>query len=406
MSREVRTPAGPVEPALRQRSLRLLLLCSRTCASPEQAGQITALVQEGLDWDSLLELAFTNGVAQLVYRQLQAICPDGVPGAVLETLKAHFLENTARNLLLTGELLEILERLQAEGIPAVPIKGPVLAAAAYGDLSLRRFEDLDLLVRRQDFLRARDVIIAQGYAPDIRFSRAPDPEYFRESVLTCAERRVVVELTWGFTSGFYAFRANLAGVWRRLRRQSLAGRRVPDLAPEDLLLVLCTHGTKHLWARLGWVCDVAEVIRASKDLDWPFTLRLARQLGAERMLFLGVFLARRLLGAEIPNAVAEAVEADTAMKFLAGQVYPYLFEGAPNPFDGLAGCLFHLRARERAQDRIRYCLDLLTTPTAGDWNSIHLPACLSFLHGPLRPLRLLGRFALSPVRHLFGSRPL
>jgi len=58
MNRQARTPAGPIEPALRQRSVRLLLLCSRTCASPEQAGQIKALVQEELDWDSLLALAF------------------------------------------------------------------------------------------------------------------------------------------------------------------------------------------------------------------------------------------------------------------------------------------------------------------------------------------------------------
>ena len=33
------------------------------------------------------------------------------------------------------------------------------------------------------------------------------------------------------------------------------------LAPNDLLLILCVHASWHLWGRLLWICDVAELIR-------------------------------------------------------------------------------------------------------------------------------------------------
>ena len=397
------TRQGSVQAELRCRTLRVLLLCSRACPVPDMAEQIRHLLQEGIDWDYLLRLAFGNGVAQLVYWQLNTACSDRVPTAILDTLKAHFFENTERNLLLTGELLKLLALLGGEGIPAVSIKGPVLAASVYGNLSFRRFEDLDLLVRRQDFLRARDLIVSRGYQPGIPISGVPSPEVLRESILTCNERRISVDLTWGITSGFCAFRRSLTDLWRRLRTNSLAGHRVLDLAPEDLLLVLCAHGNKHLWARLGWICDVAELIRVQRKMDWGWIMRQARTLGTERMLLLGVYLARGLLGAELPREAAKRAESDAAVKFLAGQVCRYLFHEAHNPSSGLLGCLFHLHARERLQDRIRYCLDFLMIPTAGDRNLLRLPVGLSFLNYPLRPIRLLGKFALNPAKHLFEN---
>jgi Uncharacterised nucleotidyltransferase len=39
-----------------------------------------------------------------------------------------------------------------EGVNVIPSKGPTLAALAYGDLGLREFDDLDLLIARPDFM--------------------------------------------------------------------------------------------------------------------------------------------------------------------------------------------------------------------------------------------------------------
>ena len=36
---------------------------------------------------------------------------------------------------------------------------------------------------------------------------------------------------------------------------------VPALPDRELLLILCLHGTKHFWSSLGWLVDVAELIR-------------------------------------------------------------------------------------------------------------------------------------------------
>jgi hypothetical protein len=44
----------------------------------------------------------------------------------------------------------------------VPFKGPALAVQAYGDLSLRQYDDLDLLIHEADVPRAYQLLIANG----------------------------------------------------------------------------------------------------------------------------------------------------------------------------------------------------------------------------------------------------
>jgi hypothetical protein len=60
------------------------------------------------------------------------------------------------------QLLQTLELLRESGIQTVPFKGPALAVQAYGDLSLRQYDDLDLLIHEADVPRAYQLLIANG----------------------------------------------------------------------------------------------------------------------------------------------------------------------------------------------------------------------------------------------------
>ena len=173
---------------------------------------------------------------------------------------------------------------------------------------------------------------------------------------------------------------------------------VRTLSPEDLLLILCVHGAKHLWSQLGWISDVAELVRGHPSADWPWLLAEARALGSERMLLLGLFLARDLLDAPLPEAVRPALRADRVVESLAGQVVERLF-GRPRGAAGvLESALFHLRAREHVRDRLRYGVRLAMTTTPGDWALLPLPVRLFPLYWLLRPIRLAGKYAAGAVR--------
>jgi len=128
-----------------------------------QAARARALCAGDLDWENVIATARRHGLDPLLYRHLSAIGSEHVPVERLSQLRAHFETNAVRNRLLTAELGKILALFEGHRIPAIPYKGPVLAASVYGDLAFRRFADLDVLVRREDVRRCTDVLRELGY---------------------------------------------------------------------------------------------------------------------------------------------------------------------------------------------------------------------------------------------------
>jgi hypothetical protein len=357
----------------------------------ERAERLRALLRHELDWAYLADLARRHRVTPLLYRSLHSTCPEGVPRASLERLRAAFQTNSLRNQLRTRELLRLLALLDAHGIPCIPHKGPVVAVAAYGDLSLRQFADLDVLIHERDVPAARELLVAQNYRMVVTSFEDP-------SALVPAEEdqaagglssflgrfrilydysfvndhntfNTFLELHWRLLPWYFAAPVDSDRLWQNLEPLSLEGTTVRAFAPEDLLLILCIHGAKHHWVRLSMICDVAELVRVRRCADWGEVLGQARRLGSLRMLCLGLFLAQDLLGEEIPQELRACVRADPVVKRLARRVRDLLFQN-PNDLGGPAEgrlpllghtineLLFHLRAKDRLRERVQYCFGL------------------------------------------------
>ena len=92
------------------------------------------------------------------------------------------------------------------------------------------------------------------------------------------------------------------------------------------MLILCMHGAKHLWKNLGWICDVAELLRGQPALNWDQVRHEARRLRSERLLQLGLQLAERLLQAPLPSDVLREARRDAIGRVLADQVFRHLFD--------------------------------------------------------------------------------
>lgn len=372
----------------------LLLCAARVRVDDETAVRIESLVRQPLDWDYLLRLARRHAVLALFYKQLAATAAHEVPVAYLNVLREQFRKNAARNLYLTGELGRILQLFDAHGIAAVPYKGPALAVAAYGNLSLRRFVDLDIMTRKDDVLRARELLLSLGYKPQPALTDAQQRVLLRTQhnlQFTREDNRLIVELHWEVATSKFASALHAEELWKRLATVRLNNAEVQSLSPEDLLLSLCVHGSKHLWERLAWVCDVAELVNSHPSLDWHWVLRQARGAGTERMLYLGLRLAHELLDASVPAEIVAEINADGAVAALSAGVAARLFDGSEYiPAGLIQNMLFNLRARRRWRDRLSY-FHFIVAPTDGDLKVLTLPARLTFVYYFIRPFRLLFR---------------
>jgi hypothetical protein len=359
---------------------QLLLCCARTQMDASHAEEITALLQEDIDWSYLLHLAFRHNVAPLLFRSLEAVAPTAVPEKVRARLKEQIHVNIQGNLFLAKELINLLTLFEQHRIPAIPYKGPVLAALVYGDLGLRPSNDLDILVQERHLLQAREVLISHGYQV-IRPSSIARIEKSLQSIriheliqkslwayqliFWHPERQGIVELHWRITPK-YVFPGSPARLWENLKPVMLGGSTVLTFAPENLLWFLCVHGTKHQWKRLSWLCDIAELIRAYPDLHWEQVLVQATKLGIERRLYLGLLLANCLLESPLPRAVEKRIHSTPHIKTLAQQVMEKAFDGAEHttgiPY--YERFIFQLRAMDHITDRGRYLLRFAVSWTA------------------------------------------
>ena len=126
------TPANENAPAPEK---QLLACCARTKLTPEGAATIHKILAGPLDWEYLLFEAEENSISPLLDRHLSAVAPGAAPPAAQEQLKKTCRANTVRCLYLTAELINILRLFQAQNIPSIPYKGPVLAAQAFTETS-------------------------------------------------------------------------------------------------------------------------------------------------------------------------------------------------------------------------------------------------------------------------------
>jgi len=370
---------------------KILIYFARPSLAPDSIQELRRLFQADLDWKYLIETADRHCIVPLLCRRLDEfqLLP---PAAARNALQQANYENTNSNLFLTGELVKLLELLRANQLEAIPFKGPTLALAAYGDISLRQFADLDLLVRKTDVLKIKDLLVAHGFNSHLRLSQRQETALLRfDSAWNFVNQNgVMIDVHWDLVERHFGIRFDVGGLWQRLQLVSIGGKQFQTLANEDLLLVLCLHGFTHAWERLGWICDVAGLLKR-EQIDWRLLLRNAEAQGSRRILCLGLKLAHDLLEAELPPDLLKLVKGDSAVNNAAERIQQQLFKTSAGPAGIFDEARFLVSLRERRRDRIRSSLRLAATPRSYDWMSVSLPASFWFLYYLIRPLRLLGK---------------
>lgn len=297
----------------------LMIWCTRTVITDDLKLRIRQRVQKALDWSMVLEMAMYHGVVPLLYRSLSTVALDLVPAHSLGRLRQKAQVGALLNRSLAQELIVLCEAFQARGVPVIPIKGATLAVLAYGDLSLRDFTDLDLLVPQGSIPEAQAVLLSHGYEKRASSDRPHELKHDDGPYHVLIKRRTLsrVDLQWVMAHRHFTFRLDRPEFWQHQISVSFEGKTIQSLAVEDLLIVLCVHGTKHAWECLKWVCDVAELLRAHPGLDWERCLISASNWHCRRMLYMGLSLARFVLDAPLPEAVLARLEDDSDVRALS-----------------------------------------------------------------------------------------
>jgi hypothetical protein len=380
----------------------LILLCAGLELGGVQRDRVGNLLRTDVDWGNVLQLASKHGLLPLLFRHVQASVPGTAPKVVYAELWGKQEIRKRRNQAMAEELLAVLRVFESHGIAAVPYKGPALAESVYGDCSLREFADLDVLLSPSDVLKAKRILEGRGYisrylvpadeeSDFVKAARQYDFEMFDET------KQISLELHWRTDSEFPVASTDDPGWWLRLDSLRLGDDTVRSIPPHELLLILCLHGIKHHWCRLGWLVDVSELIRQNSGLDWAWVLATAKSMACERRLAISLSMAQSLLGAPVPEDVMRALPHDSRTIRLSRHLQHRLFDLSRADMTQVQALRLDLQLYDNALQKARRITTLVFEPNSADWSKGSRLGPFRLLYAPVRWGRLFAKHVFKPL---------
>jgi len=339
-----------------------------------------------------LELAEEHCVQGVVTERLKEAGHAGMPEAAWEKLQGKMRTQHLFTLSMTAEFFRILNAFTKAGIETILVKGPIVSFLAYGDPAVRGYVDLDLLVRDAAILPASRILTGLGFEADVPEAAILAGKIPGEYLFKRTGAQQIVELHTEHTFRYYPRPMRIEDLFTRRRRVSLDGREVPALCLEDELVLNCIHGAKHFWERLMWPADIAAIVARHPEIAWERVRNAARDVGAERMVHVGLLLAESLLGVPVPAEMAAEASTDGAARDLVGQVESWLPAAGYKPPPLHQRAMFRLKMGGGGMRGTAYLVRLSVSPTEEDWSEGGEDRGWRVWEAIKRPFRLIRKY--------------
>jgi hypothetical protein len=362
-------------------------------------GEIRQAVAQPVDFLKAINLASCHGLAPCLIQQLQQHEAAALPESVVVELRRWLRAHTLRSMQLTAQLFQILGRLKGEGIRALAFKGPVLAQQLYDQPFRREFVDLDIMVPTEAVGQVIALLGADGFEAQFGLTSGQLARFQKnwcEMALYNRATNILVEIHWRLFSPDYSFSPAAETAWEATGQVFIAQRSITTLSIENQLLFACLHQAKHNWSRLGWVMDLAALVKQSPHMNWKEVQHRAGRFGTARMIRVSLQLIQNLFGVPLPSAIAEWAAPDKQSESIARRVEQRLLSADANAGERIPMDPLFRAAMESKYDRAVYWFHLIFRPTPLEWALVPLPDWLRGAYYLVRAGRLL-------VKHTVGS---
>jgi hypothetical protein len=294
---------------------------------------------QGIGWGDFWSLARAHGVGFFGGKHVLPFLPavrstksngEAAPGISQEVagrITQDLWQETAHALVLRDQQLRLNAELERAGIPAIWLKGLVLAERLYGRFDARHCGDLDLLAQAFDIPKIENLLTRLGFE---RFRPAETGKEFHPMAahhsMWCArvlpDWMLVLELHHRL-SGPACCQPAAADLLRRSQLISFCGQQVRVSSIEDELLILCLHAHHHNYALLRCLMDVSEFVRRFHDkIDWQKLVQVARESRCLGRLRAALEIADAMLGMENHVGVFEQLQSLTPRQRWAISGFP------------------------------------------------------------------------------------
>ena len=268
-------------------------------------------------------------------------CEHEAQGAVWSALSAASIDNITKEWQESHAVIEKrlgvymshLDRvsiaLAEVDIKLVALKNSGIARGIYQDLGSSVMGDVDLLICGKDLERAHEIFLSEG------FSLLGNQDAGREALGEIMDDKVSADTNLdtehdSFIGGreYALYLDGHDPLWFELQTRSIGGKWIPEhsepsaddliddsvsiegtavrlLCPEDNLLQVCLHTTKHSYVRVPGFrlhTDVDRIVRFT-DVNWEEFLRKVKALHVKTAVYYALLFPSVLLRTPIPEGV-------------------------------------------------------------------------------------------------------
>ena len=334
-----------------------------------------------------------NKIIPLVNDVFKKNISDKIPSDIQRKIKNFSYQNQVRNLYILAVLSSLVSLLKNNEIDTIPFKGLITAHGIYGDIGLRSFSDIDLLVKKKDISKAWGVLCSNGFNPELDLDYQQLQKYIKteDNILFINKKnQIAVELHWEMTGIYLPHPLCYESVQYRIHEITIHGKEFNNLSREDQLVYLCIHGAKHEWENIEQISSVAELIKTNSDLDWHLIENLAMKWRCFNLVLLGLYLSMLLFHRSLPKKIEQKINSNKTIKKLGDDVLSNMVNqsfGRRHNVSRISG--FHIKNKDQLIDKLRYLFRMIFCPTKKDWLLFPVHANFSFIHYIYRPMRLI-----------------
>ncbi|MDP2924701.1 MAG: nucleotidyltransferase family protein [Candidatus Omnitrophota bacterium] len=206
------------------------------------------------------------------------------------------------NLLKQHEFSIVNNAFKSAHIPMAPIKGMALLYELPEYAQTRPMCDIDILIKKEDFNKAKDILLNLNYAfQDKHYS---EDYYLYDYHHLPFYGKNMVELHW-YLAPPRPNNIALPELWAKTRLIKYREDEITLLSPEDTILSLGLHLRRFNDPfSLKYIKDICEIIKKHDQvLDWGYILKYSRLNRLNSLLYYALISVKINTGYPVPNNI-------------------------------------------------------------------------------------------------------
>jgi hypothetical protein len=288
---------------------KLLLSVVKLQPSAVELENINALIPQIKDWEGFTNNIIAHGSAPLLFKKLNLLNNNSlIPTEVKTKLQQAYYKTLTRSMVLYEGFTTVASALKEAGIKVVALKGVYLSECLYGDIALRQFSDMDILVHEADGEQCLAILTGMGfkpYDPSVSEFIGEHAEIVHYTPMVKGDISVEVHIRLHRRSKQYAIKT--AEFINNAIPVTINKTEVHALQLYDLLIHLCVHIDKHFsGGHIQMKCfnDIVNLLFINeKQFDWQLFIDNCRLHKCETLVLKYLIMVNKFYHVPLPEHI-------------------------------------------------------------------------------------------------------